>query len=91
VGASWPVVVRAGDRLLRRWTLNLGALGAKVGLDPTERLPVGSAARLRLEPPGGPPVDVEAIVWREDSDGSAFFFVGASHAEPPQPITSDTE
>ncbi|MGH7396416.1 MAG: PilZ domain-containing protein [Candidatus Rokuibacteriota bacterium] len=84
VAASWPVTVRAGDRLLRLQTLNLSALGAKIGLDvtiPGELLPVGSPAYLRLEPPGRRPLDVEAIVWRTDDDGSAFFFVGRSHAE----------
>ena len=80
MAASWPVTVRTGDRLLRLQTLNLSAHGAKVGLD-TELLPVGTPAHLRLEPPGVPPVDVEAIVWRADDDGSAFFFVGTSYAE----------
>ncbi|MGH7299114.1 MAG: PilZ domain-containing protein [Candidatus Rokuibacteriota bacterium] len=84
MAASWPVTVRAGDRLLRLHTLNLSALGAKVGLDvtiPGGLLPVGSPAYLRLEPPGGTPVDVEAIVWRADDDGSALFFVRRSYAE----------
>lgn len=84
MAASWPVTVRAGDRLLRLQTLNLSALGAKVGLDvalPAALLPVGTAAHLRLEPPGASPVDVEAIVWRADEDGSAFYFVGRSYSE----------
>ncbi len=81
VAASWPVTVRTGDRLLHLQTLNLSALGAKVGLD--EPLEVGRAARLRLEPPGSRPVEVEAIVWRADDDGPAFFFLGTpAHAEP---------
>jgi hypothetical protein len=84
VAASWPVTVRTGGRLLRLQTLNLSAHGAKVGLEagpPAELLPVGTTAHLRLEPPGAPPVSVEAIVWRADDDGSAFFFVGTSCAE----------
>jgi PilZ domain len=85
VAASWPVTVRSGDRLLHLQTLNLSPLGVKVGLD--EPLPnvleVGRAARLRLEPPGSRPVEVEAIVWRADDDGPAFFFLGTPfHAEP---------
>lgn len=84
MAASWPVTIRTGGRLLRLQTLNLSAHGAKVGLDavPPGPLPVGTAAQLRLEPPGAPPLDVEAIVWRADDDGSAFFFVGTSYAGP---------
>jgi hypothetical protein len=80
VAAAWPVTVRTGDRLLRLQTVNLSAHGVKVGLD-AELPPVGASAHLHLEPPDAPPVDVEAIVWRADDDGSAFFFVGTSHAE----------
>jgi hypothetical protein len=81
VAASWPVTVRTGDRLMHLQTLNLSPLGAKVELD--EPLEVGRAALLRLEPPGSRPVEVEAIVWRTDDDGPAFFFLGTpAHAEP---------
>jgi hypothetical protein len=79
VAAAWPVTVRTGDRLLRLQTVNLSAHGIKVGLD-AALPPVGTSAHLRLEPPDAAPVDVEAIVWRADDDGSAFFFVGTSHA-----------
>jgi hypothetical protein len=79
VAATWPVTVRSGDRLLRLQTLNLSAHGAKIESD-AALPPVGASAHLRLEPPGAPPLDVEAIVWRADDDGSAFFFVGTSHA-----------
>ncbi|HKW95373.1 MAG TPA: PilZ domain-containing protein [Methylomirabilota bacterium] len=85
VPASWPVTVQTGDRLLHLQTLNLSALGVKVGIDePLRREPleVGCAAHLRLEPPGGRALEVEAIVWRADVDGPAFFFVEAPHAEP---------
>ncbi|HUM15743.1 MAG TPA: PilZ domain-containing protein [Candidatus Nitrosotalea sp.] len=84
VMTSWPVTIRTGNRLLHLQTLNLSALGAKVGLDDPllrEPLEVGRAAHLRFEPPGGQPVEVEAIVWRADEDGPAFFFIGSpSHA-----------
>jgi len=79
VAATWPVTVRTGDRLLHLQTVNLSAHGIKVGLDPALP-PVGTSARIRIEPPDAPPVDVDAIVWRADDDGSAFFFVGTSHA-----------
>ena len=86
VTASWPVTVHAGPRLLHLHALNVSALGVKVGLDEPlvrEPLEVGCAAHLRLEPPGSPPVEVEAIVWRADDDGPAFFFIGTpSHRAP---------
>jgi PilZ domain len=86
MAASWPVTIQAGPRLLRLQALNVSALGVKVGLDEPlarEPLEVGRAARLRLEPPGAPPLEVEAIVWRTDADGPAFFFVGTpSHPGP---------
>lgn len=78
VAATWPVTVRSGDRVLRLQTVNLCAHGLKVGLD-AALPPVGTPAQLRLEPPDAAPVHVEAIVWRADDDGSAFFFVGTSH------------
>jgi len=90
VAATWPVTVRIGDRLLRLQTLNLSAHGVKVGLD-AALPPVGTPAHLRLEPPDAPPVDVEAIVWRADDDGSAFFFVGTRHAASRSAVTSHAE
>ena len=79
MAATWPVTVSIGDQILRLQTVNLSAHGVKVGLD-AALPPVGTSAHLRLEPPDGPAVDVDAIVWRADDDGSAFFFVGSSHA-----------
>jgi hypothetical protein len=70
---AWPVTVEAGGRSFERHTVNLSPIGAKVRLE--EELPVGSNARLRFRPPQGQPLDVDAIVWRADSDGPAFFFV----------------
>lgn len=70
----WPVTVEAGGRSFDRQTVNLSPIGVKISLD--EPLTVGSAARLRFRPPQGRALDVDAIVWRADTDGSAFFFVG---------------
>jgi hypothetical protein len=70
---AWPVTVEAGGRRFERKTVNLSPIGAKVQLE--EELPVGSNARLRFRPPQGQPLNVDAIVWRADSDGPAFFFV----------------
>lgn len=71
---AWPVTVEAGDRLYHLETLDLGPFGAKVSLG--EPLEVGSQARLHFAPPHGRPLDVQAIVWRADNDGPAFFFIG---------------
>ena len=79
VAASWPVTVRTGTRILHLHAVNVSALGVKVSLDEPllrEPLEVGRPAQLRIEPPGARPVEVEAIVWRADDDGPAFFFIG---------------
>lgn len=75
----WPVTVETGGRSYDRHTLNLSPIGAKIRLD--EQLTVGSQALLRFRPPQGRPLDVEAIVWRSDPDGPAFFFVGVEDGE----------
>ena len=74
VSVAWPVTVEAGDRQFHLRTVNLSPFGAKVRLG--ERLEPGTPAHLRLHPPAGRPVEVEAIVWRADQDGPAFFFIG---------------
>ena len=71
---TWPVTVEAGGRTFDRQTVNLSPIGAKIRLD--EPLAVGSSARLRFRLPQGRMHDVEAIVWRTDEDGPAFFFLG---------------
>jgi hypothetical protein len=71
----WPVIVESGDRRMALETMNLSAFGAKVRLDePVFEL--GMPAHLHFEPPDGRRLDVHAIVWRRDPDGSAFFFIG---------------
>jgi len=69
---SWPVVVEAGRRIFLLQAVNVSGRGAKVR--PTERLGEGHVARLHFHPPDGSSFDVEAIVWRVDRDGLAFFF-----------------
>ena len=71
----WPVTVRSGDRRLDLETINLSPFGAKVRPE-VPVLEVGAPAQLRFSPPGGRPLDVQAIVWRRDPDGTAFFFIG---------------
>ena len=71
----WPVTVESGDRRMNLETINLSPFGAKVRLEePVFEL--GMPAHLHFEPPDGRPLDVHAIVWRRDPDGSAFFFIG---------------
>ena len=69
---SWPVVVEAGKRFFLLRAVNVSGRGAKVM--PTERLGEGSVAQLHFHPPDGSSLDVEAIVWRVERDGLAFFF-----------------
>jgi hypothetical protein len=91
---AWPVTVEAGDKLLYLETMNLGPFGAKVRLDDSPLEP-GTLAQLHFRPADGRPLDVQAIVWRTDPDGLAFFFIGvdapdftfptdASESIPPQ-------
>ena len=69
---AWPVVVETGSRSFLLWAVNVSGRGAKV--IPAERLDEGSVAQLHFHPPDGSSLDVEAIVWRVDRDGLAFFF-----------------
>ena len=72
---SWPVVLEVGDRRFNLQTVNVSPMGTKV--EPVEAsIEVGSSAKLRIRPPNGRTLDVSAIVWRSDRDGSAFFFIG---------------
>jgi hypothetical protein len=81
VRVSWPAIVETGNRLLRAETVNVSAFGAKVRLD--EPLTEGTLATLHLEPPQGRPLGVQAIVWRTDADGPAFFFIEPTPAAAP--------
>lgn len=76
---QWPVTVETAGQAFERHTVNLSPVGAKVSLE--ARLPVGTPAKLRFRPPHGRPLEVDAVVWRSDSDGSAFFFVGVGGGE----------
>ena len=77
---SWPVTVEAGDRRLDLETINLSPFGAKLRLDDPPLTP-GTPAQLHFRPPDGRPLDVQAIVWRADPDGLAFFFIGVDRQE----------
>ncbi len=75
---SWPAIIEIGNRLPHVETVDVSPFGAKVRLD--ERLPEGTLATLHLKPPQGRPLDIQAIVWRTDDDGPAFFFIEAAPA-----------
>lgn len=77
---AWPVVLEVGDRHFNIQTVNLSPMGTKVGLVEAP-LEIGSSAKLRIRPPNGRALDVNAIVWRSDRDGSAFFFIGVEGDE----------
>lgn len=81
---AWPAVLEVGDRQFNIQTMNLSPMGTKIGLVEVP-LEVGRSARLSIRPPSGRSLDVNAIVWRSDRDGSAFFFIGVdgdADAEP---------
>jgi PilZ domain-containing protein len=68
----WPVMVETGDRHLQTETVDVSPLGAKLRLARTIEL--GARACLRFLPHDRPPMTVNALVWRADADGLAFFF-----------------
>jgi hypothetical protein len=74
------VIVEIAEKVFHRQTVDVSPIGAKVRLD--QPLPVGAPAKLRIDPPDGHRLDVDAIVWRADADGPAFFFVGLDHEQP---------
>jgi hypothetical protein len=83
----WPVIVESGDRRLDLETIDLSPCGAKIRLDhPVFEL--GTPAYLHFDPPYGGPLDVHAIVWRWDPDGSAFFFIEVEGDEISFPLES---
>jgi hypothetical protein len=82
---SWPVTVEAADQRFDLQTVNLSPFGVKLRANDTPLEP-GTLAQLHFQPPGGRPVAVQAIVWRTDPDGPAFFFVGIDEQDFTFPI-----
>ncbi|HEV8437068.1 MAG TPA: PilZ domain-containing protein [Methylomirabilota bacterium] len=77
---SWPVTVEVGDRIFYLETVNLSPFGAKLRLEDASLEP-GTPVQLHFRPPDGRPLDVQAIVWRTDPDGPAFFFIGVDRQD----------
>jgi hypothetical protein len=78
---NWPRILSVGTRVLQVDLLDLASKGAKVHLP--DRLEEGTAVRLRLQPPQGRPIEVEAIQWWTDEDGSTVFFIDWSRRGAP--------
>jgi len=63
-------------------TIDLSPRGVKVRLDgPVFEL--GQPVHLHFDPPHGGPLELDAIVWRRDPDGSAFFFIDGDEVSFP--------
>ena len=76
---SWPVVVNVGAHMIEGETADIGPMGAKVRLP--RPLGIGTPARLQVSRPDGPPLVIDAMVWRVDADGPVFFFLQGGPAE----------
>ena len=75
VQIAWRVTVEVQGQIYELETVNLSPLAAKLtagDLRPTPGIP----AKLHFHPPAGEPLDVDALVWRTDPDGTIFFFIG---------------
>ena len=83
----WPVTVESGDWRLDLETINLSPCGVKIRLD-RAIFELGMPAYLHFDLPSGGPLDVHAIVWRRDPDGSAFFFIEVEGDEISFPLQS---
>ncbi len=72
----WPVTIEVDGETLQTETIDLGPFGAKLARRNGALTP-GAWAHLRFHPVARESFDVEAIVWRVDPDGDAFFFTSS--------------
>jgi hypothetical protein len=72
IRVEWSVIVKAGTNQYLGRSVNVSTHGAKVRT--SARLKLGAAVQLDFVPPDGPPLRVQALVWRVDPDGMAFLF-----------------
>jgi len=82
---TWSVTVEVGDKVFNLETVDLSPVGAKLGGEGLPLVP-GTSARLHFRHPERQPLDVRAIVWRNDPDGTAFFFIGVEAESPELPF-----
>jgi hypothetical protein len=73
---NWPVTVEVDGEALQTETMNLSPFGAKLAHRHVAFTP-GRWAHLRFHPGARESFDVQAIVWRIDPDGDAFFFTSS--------------
>ncbi|HUO62285.1 MAG TPA: PilZ domain-containing protein [Terriglobales bacterium] len=71
---SWPVVLETDDQISFVETVDFSARGAKLWLRAAP--PLGSVVNLHFHPEDGAEMHVQALTWRSDPDGVAFFFIG---------------
>ena len=70
---NWVVTLEVATETIQIEALDLSPFGAKL-VRTRLTLQPGTWAHLRFHPAGRDPFDVQAIVWRNDPDGDAFFF-----------------
>jgi PilZ domain-containing protein len=83
VAIAWRVTVEVHGQIYELETVNLSPLAVKLAVGDLRPDP-GAPAQLHFYPPRGEPLDVDAIVWRTDPDGTVFFFIGLAVYEPAQ-------
>jgi PilZ domain-containing protein len=81
---AWRVTVEVQGQIHRLETVNLSPLAAKLTAGDLRPNP-GTHAQLHFHPPLGEPLDVDALVWRNDPDGTIFFFTGPGVYDSVQP------
>jgi PilZ domain len=89
---TWPVVLEAEDRISFVETVDFSARGAKLWLRVAP--PLGSMVTLHFHPEHGEEMHVQALTWRSDPDGVAFFFIGLAEplvSEAPLPVSNSLE
>jgi PilZ domain-containing protein len=86
---AWPVVIEVGVDVCQALTVDVSPFGAKVATTAGPLKP-GTLAQLHFHPPEVAPLDIQALVWRTDPDGQAFFFVGGRLAFPTETVESDS-
>ena len=73
---NWSVTIEVDGETIQTDAINLSPFGAKLARGERALQP-GTWAHLRFHPAGREPFDVQAIVWRIDPDGDAFFFTSS--------------
>lgn len=86
---SWPAILEADGQVCYVETIDFSARGVKLRLRIAP--PLGSPVLLHLMPDDGAELHVEALTWRVDPDGVAFFFIGRCASPEVQPQSEERE